>query len=82
MTSLDKEVLLSMNSIYIFCNIIPSVLHYGMVLGATKPVFVGLRTTKACTSLRICTVGSASWLFGCCKLSYLDLLLPKFQFSS
>ena len=32
MTFLDKEVLLSMNSIYIFCNIIPSVLHCGMVL--------------------------------------------------
>ena len=56
MTSLDIEVLLSMNSIYIFCNSIPSVLHLGMGLAATKPVFGGLRTTKAHTSLRICAV--------------------------
>ena len=56
MNSLDKEVLLSMNSIYIFCNIIPSVLYCGMILAATKPVFGDLRTTKAQTSLRICTV--------------------------
>ena len=53
-----------------------------MGLGARKPVFGGLRTTKAQTSLRIRAVWSAPLLFAYWKVSYLDLLQAKFQFSS
>ena len=42
----------------------------------------GLWTTKAQTSLRICTVWSASLLFTDWKVSYQNLLQAKFQFSS
>ena len=47
-----------------------------------KLVFGGLQTTKAQTSLRIRAVCSAPLLFANFKVSYLDLLRPKFQFSS
>ena len=43
-----------------------------------QPVFRGLRTTQAQTSLRI----RAPMLFAYWKESYLDLLQEKFHFSS
>ena len=48
---------------------------------ARKPVFGGLRTTQAQTSLRICAVWSAPLLFPFWKLSYVNLMQVKFQFS-
>ena len=45
-------------------------------------LFGALRTTKTQTSLRICAVWSAPLLFAYCKVSYIDLLHAKFQFSS
>ena len=53
-----------------------------MGLDVRKPVFGDLGTTKAQTSLRICAVWSAPLLFAYWKVSYLDLLQTKFQFSS
>ena len=53
-----------------------------MVLDARKLVFGGLQTTQAQTSLRIRAVWSAPLLFAYWKVSYLDLLHAKFQFSS
>ena len=47
-----------------------------------KPVFGGLPTTQAQTSLRIHAVWSAPLLFAYWKVSYLELLKGKFQFSS
>ena len=49
-----------------------------------KPIFGGLQTTKAQTSLRIRAVWSAPLLFAYYKVSYMyiDLLRAKFQFSS
>ena len=47
-----------------------------------KTVFGGLRTTQAQTSLRIRAVWSAPLLFAYSKVSYLDLLQAKFQYSS
>ena len=55
---------------------------YNMGLGARKPVFSGWRTTKAQTSLGIPAVWSAPLLFAYWKVSYLNLLQAKFQFSS
>ena len=49
---------------------------------ARKPVSGGLQTTQAQTSLRIRAVWSAPLLFVFWKVSYLDLLQAKFQFSS
>ena len=49
---------------------------------ARKPVFGGLRTTKAQTSLRIRAVWSAPLLFAFWKVPYLSLLQAKFQVSS
>ena len=46
-----------------------------------KPVFGGLPTTNAQTSLRIRAVRSVPLLFIYWKVSYLDLLRAKFQFS-
>ena len=51
-----------------------------MSIDASKPVFGGLRTAKAQTSLRIPSVWSAPLLFAYWKVSYLNLLQPKFQF--
>ena len=56
--------------------------HYHMGLVARKPVFRGLRTTQAQTSLRICAVWSAPLLFVFCKEQYLSLLQAKLKFSS
>ena len=53
-----------------------------MGLDMRKPVFRGLRTTKAQTSLRIRTVLSAPFLFAFWKVLYLSLLRAKFQISS
>ena len=49
-----------------------------MGLEARKPVFSGLRTTKAQTSLRIRAVWSAPLLFAYWKESYLNLLQAEF----
>ena len=49
---------------------------------ARKPVFGGLRTTKAHTNLPIHAVLPGPLLFAYWKVSYLDLLRTKFQFSS
>ena len=54
--------------------------HIG--LHARKPVFRGLQTAKAQTSLRILAVWSAPLLFAFWKVSYLNLLQAKFKFSS
>ena len=51
-----------------------------MGLDARKPVFGGLWTTKAQTSLRIRAAWSVPLLFANWKVSYLDLLQAKFQF--
>ena len=53
--------------------------HLG--LNARKPVFGGLRTTKAQISLRICAVWSAPLIFAYWNVGYLDLLRAKFQYS-
>ena len=53
-----------------------------MGLEAKKPVFGGLRTTQAQTSLCIRPEGSAPLFFTFWKVSYLELLRAKFQFSS
>ena len=53
-----------------------------MGLNARNPVFGGLQTTKTQTSLRIRAVWSAPLLFAYRKVSYVDLLHAKFQFSS
>ena len=45
-----------------------------------KPVFGGLQTTKAQTSLRIRAVRSASLIFAFLKVLYLNLLRMKFRF--
>ena len=47
----------------------------------TKPVFGGLRTTKAQTSLRIGADWSAPLLFAYWKVSYQNMLQAKFQHS-
>ena len=49
-----------------------------MGLIARKPVFWGLQTTKAQTSLRIQAVCLATLLFSYCKVYYIDLLQAKF----
>ena len=51
-------------------------------LDARKPVFGGLRTTKAQTSRRIHADRSGPLLFAYWKTSYIDLLQAKFHFSS
>ena len=53
-----------------------------MGLDERKPVFGGFRTTEAQTSLRVRAVRSAPLLFAYWKISYLNLLQAKFQFSS
>ena len=55
--------------------------HMGLSV-ARKPVFEDLRTTQAQTSLRICSVWSAPFLFAIWKVSYVNLLQVKLQFSS
>ena len=52
-----------------------------MGLDARKPVFGGLRTTQAQTSLSFRTDWSAPVLFAYWKV-YLNLLQAKFQYSS
>ena len=52
-----------------------------MGLVTKKPVFGGLGTTKAQTSLRICAVWSAPLLFPFWKAPYLSFLLVKSLFS-
>ena len=54
--------------------------HMGLSV-ARKPVFEDLRTTQAQTSLRICSVWSAPFLFTIWKVSYVNLLQVKLQFS-
>ena len=49
-----------------------------MGLGAWKPVFMGLWTTKAQTSLHICTVWSVPLIFVYWKVTYLDWLQANF----
>ena len=51
-------------------------------LEARKPVFGGLGTTQAQTSVRIRADWSAPLLLAYREESYLDLLRAKFQFSS
>ena len=51
-----------------------------MGLNTSKPVFEGVRTTKAQTSLCIRTDWSAPVLFANLKESYLNLLKANFQF--
>ena len=65
---------------FYFATDLQNIKHH-MGIDARKPVFGGLRTTKAQTSLRICAVWSAPLLFTYWKV-YLDLLQGKFQFSS
>ena len=60
--------------------VLDSIYHMG--LDARKTVFRGLRTTKAQTRLRIPAVWSAPLLFTFWKVSYINLLQAKFQFSS
>ena len=55
---------------------------YYLGLFARKPVFGGLRTTKAQTSLRIRAVWSAPFLFTFWKAPYLSLLQAKSQLVS
>ena len=56
--------------------------QYYLGLDAWKPVFGGLGTTKAQTSLRVRPIWSSPLLFPFLKEWYLDLLQVKFQFSS
>ena len=51
-------------------------------LDVRKPVFGGLGTTQAQTSLRIRAVWSAPLLFAFWKILYVNFLQVKFQFSS
>ena len=53
-----------------------------MGIDARKPVFGGLETTQAQTSLRFRAVRSAPLLFAFCKVPYLSLLRAKIHFSS
>ena len=53
---------------------------HDMGLNARKPVFGGLRTTQAQTSLRIRADWSAPLFFAYPEVSYLDLLRLIFQF--
>ena len=53
-----------------------------MGLDARKPVFGGLQTTQVQTSLRIRAVWSAPLLFAITKVSYVNLLQAKIQFTS
>ena len=53
-----------------------------MGLDARKPVFGGLRTTQAQTSLRIGAVCSAPLLFTFWKVLYIRLVQVKFPISS
>ena len=53
-----------------------------MGLDARKPVFGGLQTTQAQTTLRTRAVWSAPLLFAFWKEAYVKLLQVKFQFSS
>ena len=55
---------------------------YDMDLDARKPDLGGLPTAKTQTSLRIRAVLSAPLLFADWTVSYIDLLLAKFQYSS
>ena len=55
----------------------PVLWHLGLV--ARKPVFGGLRTTQAQTSLHIRAYWSAPLLFTYWKVSYLTLLQAKFN---
>ena len=55
--------------------------HYYMSLDVRKPVFRDLQTTQAQTSLRIRAVWSAPLLFVLWKVSYVNLLQVKFEFS-
>ena len=57
-----------------------AMLHMG--LDTRKPVFGGVRTTKAQASLRIHAGLSAPLLFANQKVPYQDLPHMKFQFSS
>ena len=63
-----------------------STLRYTTTIWALRrenlTVFGGLQTTQAQTSLRIRAVWSAPLLYAYWKVSYLDLLQAKFQFSS
>ena len=61
-------------------SILDVLLHIG--LDARKPVFGGVRTTKAQASLRIHAGLSAPLLFANQKVPYQDLLHAKFKFSS
>ena len=56
--------------------------QFNLDLVARKPVFRGLRTTQAQTSLRIRAVWSAPLLLALWKVSYINLIQVKFQFSS
>ena len=56
--------------------------RYEIDLVVTNPVFGGLQTTKAQTSLRIRADWSVHLLFAYWKVSYLNLLQTKFQYSS
>ena len=56
--------------------------HSYMGRDARKPVFMGLRITQAQTSLHIRAVWSAPSLFAFWKISYVNLLPVKFEFSS
>ena len=51
-------------------------------LNARKPVFGGLQTTLAQTSLRICKVWSVPLLFAFWKVPYVNLQQVKFQYSN
>ena len=51
-----------------------------MDLDMRNPVYGGLQTTEAQTSLRIGAVWSAPLLFTYCKSLYLDLLRVKLKF--
>ena len=52
------------------------------MMSARKPVLGGLRTTQAQISLRIRTIRSEHLLFAFRKVSYVDFLQMRFQFSS
>ena len=53
-----------------------------MGLNTWKPVFGGLQTTQAQTSLRIHAVWSVPLLLAFWEVSYVNLLMMKFQYSS
>ena len=61
---------------------VPRTKIYDTGLDTTKPVFGGLQTTQAQTSLPIRSVWSALLLFTYWKVPYVNLLQVKFQFSS